>query len=232
MRVFAISDLHLSADESKPMDIFGAAWDNYWDLIRQDWDAKVTENDIVLIAGDISWAMRLEEAVKDLERIAELKGTKVIIRGNHDYWWQSIGKGRAAAPAAVKVIQNDAIRIGEYIVCGTRGWTVPETGTKGTEEDIKLYEREKLRMEMSLKAADNIRQEGDKVIAMIHYPPFNSRFEDSGFTKLFEEHRVDAVVYGHLHGAYCRVKLFMEKKGISYYLTSCDLVCNQLVQLF
>lgn len=214
------------------MDIFGAAWDNYWDLICEDWDAKVTKNDIVLIAGDISWAMRLEEAVKDLERIAALKGTKVIIRGNHDYWWQSIGKVRAAAPASIKVIQNDAVRIGQYVICGTRGWTVPETGTKGTEEDSKLYEREKLRMEMSLNAADNLRQDGDKVIAMIHFPPFNSRYEDSGFTKLFEEYRVDAVVYGHLHGAYCRVKPVVDKKGIPYYLTSCDLIQNKLVGVF
>jgi len=232
MSIFAISDLHLSSDASKPMDIFGPAWDNYWDLICQDWDAKVTENDIVLISGDISWAMRLDAAVLDLERIAALKGTKVIIRGNHDYWWQSIGKVRAAAPSSIKIIQNDAIRLGEYVICGTRGWTVPETGAKSTEEDIKLYEREKLRMEMSLKASDNIRQEGDKVIVMIHYPPFNSRMEDSGFTKLIEDHRVDAVVYGHLHGANCRIRLIADKKGVPYYLTSCDLVKNKLVYIF
>ncbi|MDD3947595.1 MAG: metallophosphoesterase [Clostridia bacterium] len=232
MNVYAISDLHLSSDESKPMDIFGAVWDNYWQLICEDWESKVKEEDIVLIAGDISWAMRLDGAIGDLERIAALKGTKIMIRGNHDYWWESISKIRAVLPPSILCIQNDAVRIGEFVLCGTRGWTVPETGMKPTEEDLKLYEREKLRLEMSLKAATAIRQEGDKLIVMIHYPPFNSRLEDSDLSRMMEQYKANAVVYGHLHGVGSRVCLKIDKRGLPFYLTSCDLVENKLVKIF
>lgn len=232
MNVYAISDLHLSSDDNKPMDIFGAVWDDYWYRICLDWDAKVKENDIVLIPGDISWAMRLEGALKDLESIAALKGTKVITRGNHDYWWESISKVRAKLPSSIKVIQNDAVRIGNYVICGTRGWTVPEAGLRSSEEDIKLYEREKLRLEMSLKAGTAIRQEGDKLIVMIHFPPFNSRLEDSDLTRFIEQYSADAVVYGHLHGQASRVILKADKRGIPFYLVSCDIVGNKLVKIF
>lgn len=232
MNVYAISDLHLSSDDSKPMDIFGASWNNYWQQICADWDTKVGENDIVLIAGDISWAMRLDGALKDFQRIAAQKGVKVIIRGNHDYWWESISKIRAALPPSVKCIQNDALRIGNFVICGTRGWTVPEAGIKSSDEDIKLFEREKLRLEMSLKSAAAIRQEGDKLITMVHFPPFNSRLEDSDFTRLIADYQADAVVYGHLHGTAARVCLHIDKKDIPYYLTSCDLVGNRLVKIF
>lgn len=231
MRIFAISDLHLSAEGDKPMQIFGRVWEDHWDKISADWDSKVEDGDVVLISGDISWAMRLEDAVKDLEVISKRKGKKVIIRGNHDYWWASISKIRAVIPPGISVIQNDAVRFDGLVVCGSRGWTVPESGGTGDAEDIKLYEREKLRMEMSLKAAEKLRQEGDKLIAMIHFPPFNSRFEDSHFTNLFRDYRVDAVVYGHLHGEACRAKPLHIKNGIRYYLTSCDKLSNELLEI-
>lgn len=232
MNVYAISDLHLSSDQNKPMDIFGAVWDNYWQLICQDWDAKVQDNDIVLIPGDISWAMRLDNAKGDLQMIGSLKGTKVIIRGNHDYWWESLSKVRAALPASVKCIQNDAIRLGNYVICGTRGWTVPEAGSKPNAEDTKLYLREILRLELSLQSAAAIRQEGDKLIVMMHFPPFGSRLDDSDFTALIAKYNANAVVYGHLHGGTSRVCLNVDKKGIPYRLTSCDLVGNKLVKIF
>lgn len=232
MKVFAISDPHLSFDVNKPMSIFGAVWENHWEEISADWDQKVSDEDVVLIAGDISWAMRLEEAVSDLELIGARKGKKILIRGNHDYWWGGLGKIRAVLPDNMYVLQNDALRLDGYVFAGSRGWTVPEVGVTPCAEDIKLLERERLRMEMSLKAAQNIRQEGDKLIAMIHYPPFDSRFCDSRFTELFREYKVDAVVYGHLHGNGCRTILEYDKCGIKYYLTSCDKLNNKLVRIF
>lgn len=232
MKVFAISDPHLSFDVNKPMAIFGAVWENHWSEISEDWNSKVSDDDIVLIAGDISWAMRLEEAKHDLELIGALKGKKILIRGNHDYWWSGPSKIKAILPPDMYIIQNDAIRFDGYVFAGSRGWTVPEVGVTPSVEDAKLLERERLRMEMSLKKASELRQEGDKLTAMVHFPPFDSRFCDSCFTELFREYKVDAVVYGHLHGNGCRTVLEYDKCGIKYYLTSCDKVSNRLVEIY
>lgn len=231
MRIFAISDLHLPADGDKPMDIFGQVWDGHWDKISSDWEKRVNDDDLVLIAGDVSWAMRLESAVKDLEKIAALKGKKIIIRGNHDYWWQSASKIRAVLPEDIYIIQNDAVKFGDTVICGTRGWTVPEPLSKPSAEDTKLYEREAIRMELSLEAAKKLRGEGDRLVVMIHYPPFNSRFENSLFTELFEKHGADAVVYGHLHGETSKTKLKHIKGVIPYYLTSCDKLDHKLAEI-
>ncbi len=232
MKVFAISDPHLSFDVDKPMAIFGAVWENHWEDISKDWDENVTDDDVVLIAGDISWAMKLEEAQSDLELIGARKGKKILIRGNHDYWWSGIGKVRKILPENMYVIQNDALRMDGYVFAGSRGWTVPEVGVTPSEEDAKLLERERLRMEMSLIAAQKLRQEGDKLIVMVHYPPFDSRFCDSQFTELFRQYKADAVVYGHLHGNSCRTMLEYDKCGVKYYLTSCDKLGNKLKRIF
>ena len=230
MKVFAISDLHLSGENPKPMDIFGGAWDNYVEKIKESWDNCVGNNDVVLISGDISWAMGLNEAKKDLDLIGSFKGKKVIIRGNHDYWWKSIGAVRNLLPDGFYAVQNDALRIENVIVCGSRGWTTPEKD-HATPDDKKIYDREIIRMEMSIKAAEKLRRDGDRVVVMQHYPPFNSRIERSPFVEMFTRFGVDAVVYGHLHGKDCRASRFLEIDGIKYYLTSCDLVSNNLVNI-
>ncbi len=230
MKVFAISDLHLSIHTPKPMDIFGGAWDNYLDKISASWEARVSDEDIVLIAGDISWAMTLEAAVPDLNYIAAFKGRKVLLRGNHDYWWKSIGSVRRTLPAGMYAVQNDCVRLGDVLLCGSRGWSDPDV-KPFTADDKKIYEREQLRMRMSLEAMRAERRPGDRVVAMIHYPPFNSRFEPSPFTALFSEFGADAVVYGHLHGKDCRVSRETVIDGITYYLTSCDLIDNEPVEI-
>lgn len=232
MKVFAISDLHLSSRSEKPMDVFGMVWENHWDEIRTDWRQKVTSEDVVVIAGDISWGMRLEEAVPDLDEIAELPGRKVFIRGNHDYWWASYKKINAVLKPDMYCIQNNAVRLGRYVFCGSRGWTVPEQGAVSTPENAKLLERERGRMELALTAADGIREEGDRLIALIHYPPFNARFEGSVFTELFAKYRVDTVIYGHLHGETSRVRMEYDRGGIRYYLTSCDKLGNRLKLIY
>ena len=228
MKIFAISDLHLSFDDQKPMNIFGSVWDNHWDDIVKNWNEKVGEEDIVLIAGDISWAMKLEEVKSDLDLIGALKGKKIIIRGNHDYWWSSYKKVKDILPEGMYAIQNNAFKFGNYVICGTRGWSVPEIGVESDPQDVKLYEREKLRLEMSLKEAKSMQEEGDVIIAMMHFPPFNSRYLSSYYTDLFKEYGVHSVVYGHLHGAQSRTQLIYDKQGIKYYLTSCDKLNNVL----
>ena len=228
MKIFAISDLHLSFDDQKPMNIFGSVWDNHWDDIVNNWNEKVGEEDIVLIAGDISWAMKLEEVKSDLDLIGALKGKKIIIRGNHDYWWSSYKKVKDILPEGMYAIQNNAFKFGNYVICGTRGWSVPEIGVESDPQDVKLYEREKLRLEMSLKQAKSMQEEGDVIIAMMHFPPFNSRYLSSYYTDLFKEYGVHSVVYGHLHGAQSRTQLIYDKQGIKYYLTSCDKLNNLL----
>ena len=230
MKVFAISDLHLSINNPKPMDIFGPVWDNYLEEIEKDWHEKVVDEDIVLIPGDISWAMRLGEAKPDLDFLCSLKGKKVIIKGNHDYWWSAIGSVRENLTNQTYAIQNDAIKFDNVIICGTRGWTVPECSFE-SEQDEKIYKREIIRMELSLKSATTLKKDDEKIIVMTHFPPFNSKLEESEMVLLFKKYNVDAVVYGHLHSYDKKQKQIFDKDGIRYYLTSCDLVKNRLVEI-
>ena len=230
MKVFAISDLHLSINSNKPMNIFGPVWENYLEEIEQSWNENVEENDVVLIPGDISWAMKLIDAIPDLEFIGKFKGKKIILRGNHDYWWSSISGVRRELPSNMFAIQNDAIKIGDYIFCGTRGWTVPEVEHK-TPDDEKIYKREVIRLELSLLDAKRLQTNNEKIIVMMHYPPFNSKVEDSDFTKTIEKFNVEKVVYGHLHSYDKKQKLVLTKNNVTYYLTSCDLVGNKLIKI-
>ncbi len=230
MKIFAISDLHISTNTNKPMDVFGGNWVGYLEKIYADWESKVSDDDLVLIAGDISWAMSMDDAVKDISTFAALKGKKIIIKGNHDYWWSGIGKVRDSLPESVYALQNDSVKIGDVVICGSRGWTVPGA-PDFTEQDMKLYKRETERLKLSLSSAKKLAENGEKIIAMIHYPPFNVRRESSAYTDIFEEFGVDSVIYGHLHGKDVRADKFLIKNGIKYYLTSCDLVDNKLTEI-
>ena len=230
MKVFAISDLHLSSVVEKPMDIFGPGWDDHFERIKKDWNKKVKKDDLVIIAGDISWGMYLEEAKPDLDLIGELKGKKVILRGNHDYWWKSISKVREILPKDMFAVQNDCLRFDNVLVCGTRGWTVPETDFK-SNEDKKIFDRELIRLELSLQEMQKQRKDDDFVIVMVHYPPFNSTMKASVVTELIEKYNPNCVIYGHLHGKNCRVKLDHTLNGIRYLLTSCDQIDCKLVEV-
>lgn len=230
MRIFAISDLHISTNTNKPMDIFGGNWVGYMDKIRQDWQEKVSDDDIVLIGGDISWAMSIEDAYKDILTFSDLKGKKVLIKGNHDYWWSGIGKVRDMLPNNFFALQNDCVRFNDVVICGSRCWSVPGSPDFG-EQDMKLYLRETERLRLSMNSVGKIKQDGDKIIALVHYPPFNVRREDTEFTKIFEENNVNSVVYGHLHGKSVRSDKLVIKNGVKYYLTSCDQVDNKLTEI-
>lgn len=231
MKVFAISDLHLSAKADKPMNIFGGNWNNHFDKIKEDWQNKISDDDIVLMSGDFSWAMTLNDAMFDFDAMKGLKGKKVMIKGNHDYWWSSISRIRERMDNNFYILQNDSIKIGEYVICGSRGWSTPGS-IDFNSSDEKIYLREAERFRLSLKAAEKLKTDGDKLICMIHFPPFNAKRESSVFTELFENYKVDKVIYGHLHGKESRTDLVINKNGIEYFLTSCDKLDFKLANIY
>lgn len=229
MKVFAISDLHLSFAVEKPMDIFGDGWQNHFERVSEDWRARVGEEDLILLGGDISWGMNTEQAAPDYAAIAALPGKKAVVKGNHDLYWGSLSKMQTAFPEFA-FLQNNCLRFEDVLVVGSRGWTIPTE--ESDAHDVAIYRRELIRLELSLSHAERVRTPDDKVVAMLHYPPFDAKYADSEVTELLTKHRVDAVTYGHLHGKNSRVTPVLEKQGIKYYITSCDLVANTLVRIF
>ncbi len=217
--VYAIGDLHLSLSvPNKAMDVFGARWRAHTDRIREAWQDTVAADDLVLVPGDISWAMYLEDAIADLAFIGELNGTKLLLRGNHDYWWQSVTKVRAALPKGMYALQNDVFRFGDLFIAGTRGWTIPESSHFKESADRKLYERELIRLDLSLARVPN----GADCIGMLHYPPFSEAGEPSAFAQRFAAIGATDVVYGHLHGASHRCGFNGIADGVNYHLISAD----------
>lgn len=217
MAIFAISDLHLPARQ-KPMDIFGPHWENHFDRIARDWRERVAEEDIVLLPGDLTWAMHLEEALEDLNRVGELPGRKLILRGNHDYWWSAIGRVRRALPEGMYAIQNDVLMLDGMLFAGSRGWTIP-VGDNADANDVRIYNRERARLEMSLRAA-RAKDAEAPLIAMMHYPPLMDAHR--GFSDILEQYGVSDCVYGHLHGAGLNAAVRGERGGVRYHQVSCD----------
>ena len=221
MRLFAISDLHLPGGQEKPMDVFGDHWTGYFDRITQDWREQVAADDVVLISGDTSWAMQLADAIPDLNAIGELPGRKLLIKGNHDYWWGGVGQVRKALPDGMQVIQHDTVDIGCAVVCGTRGWSYPSAETALSPEDERIFNREMIRLELALTSA--VKQAEERpIVVMLHYPPLYQQDRDTPFTRLLEKYPVHTVVYGHLHGAAIRAGFTGKHNGIRYLLTSSD----------
>lgn len=217
MNIYAIGDLHLSySNPDKSMEKFG--WINYQEKIFADWQEKVCDEDVVFVVGDISWAMKLEDAYTDLEKIAMMRGKKIFIKGNHDYWWQSISKIRKYNKD-MYFMQNDVYNIDDYVVSGIRGWLSPNK-LKFDEQDEKLYQRETMRLRQSLELAKSFQK---KIILLLHFPPTNDEKEESNFTRLIEEYGVHMVIYGHLHGKdsfNTSYEGFVN--GTLYYLVSAD----------
>ena len=233
MKVFAISDLHLSNAVEKPMDIFGDGWQNHFAKISEDWTSKVADGDLVLLGGDMSGGLTIDEAKPDYDEIAKLKGQKFVVKGNHDYYWSSLGKMRSNFPD-FNFIQNNAYRVESpsgkgVIVAGSRGWNIPSKDTP--ESEVKIYKRELIRLELSLSYAKNLQKDGDVLIAMLHYPPFEATYQDTEVTPPPAQYNVDYVLYGHLHGKSVRVTPSLKKRNITYILTSCDLVDNNLIEV-
>jgi predicted phosphohydrolase len=221
MSIFALGDPHLGQGVSKAMDIFGPRWARHVERMAENWRATVSEEDWVLVPGDISWAMKLEEALPDLRFLADLPGRKLLLKGNHDYWWTSRAKVESVLPPSLALLQNDAHDLGDGVgVVGARGWT-PPGAPRATEQDEKIYARELQRLELSLKAAEG---RFDRLVAMLHYPPIYEGHGPTDFVPLMQAAGVEACVYGHLHAADHRFAVRGERDGIQYYFVAADAV--------
>jgi len=197
VRIFAISDLHLSFEVDKPMDIFGQSWTDHPRRIRECWCDLVTDDDVILIPGDISWAMRMEEAGKDFAFVDELPGTKVIIKGNHDYWWASLSKVKKFVPKSIIPLQNTAISFGSTGIAGSRLWIDPDLNLeKATPQDKKIWERELVRLKQSL---DALPKGLDTRIIMTHYPPISLDGIPGKAIEVAAQYGCDIWVFGHMH---------------------------------
>lgn len=223
MRVFAIGDLHLEGGTGKKMDVFGDNWRDHDRKIFSAWEDAGRDDDLLLVVGDSSWAMRLEEAQADLDRIGRMKGTKLLFKGNHDYWWHSNAKMARAVHASVKIVQGNSIIINRVAVAGTRGWVCPNDAYF-EEADRKIYEREVGRLKAALETLRGRETEYDHLIVALHYPPMNSQNEASGFTELIDECGADVCVYGHLHGDSIQSAFTGRRGKTIYYLVSADAV--------
>lgn len=239
MAIWAIADLHLSFGiPDKGMEIFGENWRNHPSKVKKAWKEKISPDDLVLIPGDISWALKLEEAVPDLEWIDKLPGTKVMLRGNHDFWWQSLKKMAEVMPPSIHIIQNNAFSWNDASIGGSRLWDsweysfnklIPIMENKATgvlekesdpQERDKIFERELQRLEISLKAMD---KKAAKRIVMTHYPPIGNELVSSRVSDLLEHYKVDTCVFGHIHNVVHDFDpLFGTKNGVRYILTAAD----------
>jgi len=223
LKVMAIGDLHLSGSSDKPMDVFGPHWRDHDSRIAGNWTAAVGPEDLVLVPGDISWAMDWAEAVPDLEWLHRLPGRKIIIKGNHDYWWPSISRLRGMLPSSISALQYDGIAAGQYAVAGTRGWKVPGSEGYREEKDGRVYRRELQRLKMSLASAGKLMPDGGMLICMMHYPPVIDGRETE-FSRIMAEAGVHVCVYGHLHSSSgdWGEAVNTELGGVEYYLVSAD----------
>jgi len=220
MALYTISDLHLGFNVEKPMDIFGDRWKDHCNKIKKNWLGKITEQDMVLIAGDISWSLKEQDSKYDLDWINQLPGKKIISKGNHDYWWGSISKLNNIYENT-KFLQNNFYVYEDYAICGTRGWICPGGDNKYSAKDEKIYNREQIRLKLSLDAAKSSGFE--KIIVMLHYPPTNEKFEESEFIKIIKQYKVEKVIYGHLHGPVLSGNLLVGYfDEVEYILTSAD----------
>ena len=221
MSLYAISDLHLSFGTNKAMDIFGDNWINHFIKIKNNWEKLISKDDVVLLCGDFSWAMNLDEVKPDLNWLNTLPGTKILTRGNHDYWWTSINKLNSLY-SSIKFIQNNYMAYKDYAICGSRGYNLDVTEDQDSEHHSKILQREKIRMKLSLDAA--LKSGFKKIIYMFHYPPFSTNvncINKNVFLDLINEYNIEIILYGHIHSNFDN---FYQRKlnNTLYYLTSCD----------
>lgn len=227
MAIYVIADLHLSFNDPKPMSIFGTNWKNHEEKIKKDWISKVKNDDTVLLLGDFSWAMHLNETLKDFEYLNSLPGKKILLRGNHDYWWTTKTKMERFIKENgfenISFMQNDSIEIENKIFCGTRGWSLLNTETDNSR---KIISRECIRLELSIQNALSKYQEGKEIIVCMHYPPILKtnieKNEFSDFFRILKKYNIKKCFYGHLHGTSIKEALEGDVLGIELHLVSAD----------
>ncbi len=228
MALYAIGDTHLSFGVDKPMDVFGGNWSGYVDKLRAGF-ASVTEEDTTVLCGDLSWGISLEEAEEDFAFLhRELPGRKIILKGNHDYWWNTAAKmNRFFAEKgfdSFQILHNNCCEYGEYALCGTRGWFYEEDQGGHNE---KVFLREVIRLETSLKAA------GDrKKLCFLHYPPLYQGYRCPEILDLLERYGVEQCFYGHLHGGSHRLAIEGRQGSVDYHLISADYIQFQPRKIF
>ena len=231
MAIYAISDLHLSFGENKPMDIFGSNWKDHEIKIKNDWQSKVKEDDIVLMPGDFSWAMYLENTYEDFKFLNDLPGKKILLKGNHDYWWTTVKKMREYLKnnnfENIDFLYNNSYFYEGKIIVGTRGWSDQE------EKPEKIIKRENIRLELSIQ--DGIKKYGDdkEIIVCMHYPPFNSYEKtELNFIDTMKKYNVKTCIYGHVHGDEAQKEAIVGiNNGIEYKLVSCDYLNFELTKI-
>ncbi|MBR3152836.1 MAG: metallophosphoesterase [Clostridia bacterium] len=224
MSIYVIGDLHLSFGTNKPMDIFGFNWENHAEKIKMNWIEKVKEDDLVVLPGDFSWAMDLEDTYEDFKFLSLLPGKKLLLKGNHDYWWTTLNKMRNYLKdnkfENIDFIQNNYYEYENIVITGVRGWTIDNK-----EENEKYQKREKLRLETNLEKIKKEKGGETEIIVCLHYPPFTKDLiprSDIDLSKVMENYNIHTCVYGHLHGEACNQAFEGEKNGINYILASSD----------
>lgn len=218
MALYAIGDFHLSFAKDKPMDIFGDKWENHAEKLKKGF-ACVNDDDLTVICGDISWGMNMEETKEDFKFIDTLPGRKIILKGNHDYWWSTAAKAKKFFAEndikTIEILHNNFFEYGEYAICGTRGWFYEEE--KGGEHDKKIMRRELMRLEASLNAA------GDrKKLVFLHYPPIFVKYRCQEILDILSKHEVRLCCYGHIHGKGCGAAFNGWQNGTEFRLVSAD----------
>jgi len=231
MAIYAISDLHLSLGIGKQMDIFGDNWVKHEEKIKKNWMSKVKNEDLVLLPGDFSWAMYLEETVRDFEFINDLPGKKLLLKGNHDYWWTTLKKIRKFLEENnfknIDFLYNNSYFFENKIIAGTRGWSEQE------EKPEKIIKRENIRLKLSLEDGINKYGSDKEIIVCMHYPPFNSYDEiELNFIKTMKQYHVKKCVYGHIHGEGKKEAKQGIIDGIDIQMVSSDYLGFDLIQLY
>lgn len=230
MSVFTIADLHLSSSADHPMDIFGARWQGYTKKIEKNWRAVVTEADTVILPGDISWAMNLEEAREDFAFLDSLPGKKLIGKGNHDFWWETATKlyrfFEENGFTTLSLLYNNACVVEDLIVCGTRGWFLEEEKqqTVGEVDFAKIRNREVARLKISLDAAKRLQTQESaelEIVTFLHFPPVWNGYVCEEIVALLAEYGVRRCYCGHIHGVY-HVPQTESFRGIDFTLISSD----------
>ncbi|MCH9621845.1 MAG: hypothetical protein S4CHLAM20_12730 [Chlamydiia bacterium] len=241
MRVWALGDLHLSfGTPNKKMDVFGDKWLNHPEKIKEQWEQLVAAEDLVLICGDISWALKADQLMPDLNWIESLPGKKIMSKGNHDLWWKSPSKVRKLLPPSIQIINNDAITIDDITIGGTRLWDHPDLNyykfidmkeidgvnikkkqydDDTVRHDTRIFNNELDRLARSLDAMDH---NAKHKILMIHYPPIPPDRSDNEFSRLIKDYSIDFCIYGHLHNLFPDAPVNFEKDGTRYLCTACD----------
>ena len=235
MSIWTIADLHLSFCVDKPMNIFGENWDNYEEKIKQDWINKVKEEDTVVLGGEFSWGNYLEETIADFKFINDLPGTKILLKGNHDYWWQTIKSMdkflKENSFENICFLHNNSYFVDNKIIVGTRGWNFDFNDS----DFERIYERESIRLELSIK--DGIQKYGEdkEIICFLHYPPITKNMIENGikskYLELLNKYSISRLYYGHLHGASLKEAVEGNIDGVELKLVSSDYLKFELLKV-